>query len=249
MTISDILMHVIPDAPAELERLEVGFDLARRVHARLTGVYTSPGTDGKNEWARALFERAASRTCVETAWRCVDGGTSDAFLFIARRSDLIVLPSCDVDRSLTKRLPELTIVDAGRPVLILPAPTQASSIGLNVLVGWNGSKESTRALHDAMPILTLAERVNVLSVATEAGLQSFDDVLLLEHLHQHGVQAQLSKRSAEEASEEIASEARKTDVDLVVLGLHVSSQSQPLEMGDVSQRFVRTGSLPVLFSN
>src|SRR5580704_2099650 len=118
-----------------------------------------------------VFERAVSRTSIETTWRVVGGHSSRALLFQARRSDLAILPLGAAVGGGPDCAPELVALGSGRPVIILPAPANAMSIGHTVLVGWNDSRESARAVHDAMPILVAADKVVVLTVMGEDDLE------------------------------------------------------------------------------
>ena len=249
MTLADVLVRVVPGAPQELERLAVTVDLARRVHGRLNGVFVTQENDGKADWAHSLFDRAARRSSLETTWRVVPMRDDAGLLFLARRSDLAVLPSIGITPvSATPPLKQVPL-QSGRPVLILPPPRTEMSIGNIVLVGWNESRESARAIHDAMPILAEAERVFVLTVLKPEDPEPISDTALLEHLREQGVTAELVRRHGEEPADELASEARRTGADMIVIGLRRRVCSGELKLGDVSERFSRTGSIPVFCSH
>jgi nucleotide-binding universal stress UspA family protein len=249
VTFADILVRVIPTAAGELERLSVAVDLARRVESKLNGVFVA-GEDDKNaEWARSLFERAVVRSPLETSWRVVEGRVEAPLLYMARRSDMVILPSAGAMPNGRRREPDYVALQSGRPILILPAPTDESSTGNTVVVGWNESREAARAIHDAMPILMAAERVLVLTVRRPGEANLIADVALRHHLRQHGVVAEVEHRSSDDPAEEIAAAARRIDADMVVIGLRERDDGAPGELGDVSQRFIHTGSLPVFCSH
>jgi nucleotide-binding universal stress UspA family protein len=249
VTFADVMVRVIPSAPRELERLVVAVDLARRVGGRLNGVFVRQDHDDKADWAHALFDRAARRSSLETTWRVVPRHNGAGLLFLARRSDLAVLPSMGVLPVLAGHPLGEVSFESGRPVLILPPPQTDMSIGNTVLVAWNGSREAARAVHDALPILVEAEKVFVLTVLKPDAPEPIVDAPLLEHLRQHGVAAELLRRRSEEAGDEIASEARRTGADMIVIGLHRRASSGEIELGDVSERFGRTGSMPIFCSH
>jgi nucleotide-binding universal stress UspA family protein len=247
MSFADVLLRVVPTASDEVDRLAVAVDLAQRLHARLDGIFVNERGASKADWARNLFERAIARSPLETSWRVVDGPSASALLFHARRSDLTVLPAGTSVPGAPSRAPELIALESGRPALILPPPSASMSIGHRVLVGWNETRESCRAIHDAMPILMNADKVFVLTVMADDDLEPLADRRLAEHLLQHGVSAELERRHGD-AAEEIAAEARRLDVDLVVVGLHGSAEARPA-LGEVSRRFLRTMSVPVFCSH
>ena len=69
-------------------------------------------------------------------------------------------------------------------------------IGRRVLIGWNATREATRAVNDAMPLLTAADVVTVLTIdAREApdahGELPGADISL--HLARHGVRATIER--------------------------------------------------------
>src|SRR6185312_468764 len=142
MAFVDVLLRVVPAAADELERLAVAVDLTQRLHARLGGVFVAGDDDGPAaDWAHALFERAVSKTSLETNWRVLAGRSDAALLFQARRSDLAILPRGAAARTDERCAPAGVALASGRPVLILPdARVEALSIGHTVLVGWNDTR-------------------------------------------------------------------------------------------------------------
>lgn len=249
MTLADVLVRVVPGAPKELERLVVAVDLARRVYGRLNGVFVTQENHGKADWAHSLFDRAARRSSLETTWRVVPKSDDTGLLFLARRSDLAVLPSIGITPVSATPLLNQVPLESGRPVLILPPPRTEMSIGNIILVAWNESRESARAIHDAMPILAEAEKVYVLTVLKPDDPEPIADTALLEHLREQGVAAELVRRHSEEPADEIAAEARRIGADMLVIGLRRRVCSGELKLGDVSERFSRTGSIPVFCSH
>lgn len=247
MSFADVLLQVMPAEAQEFERLSVAVDLVKRLHGRLNGVFVAVNAGKESDWARTLFERAVSRTSLETTWRVLDGHSGAALLFQARRSDLSILPSAGMGADAARCPPELVALESGRPILILPTPTNEMSIGHIVLVAWNDTREFARAVHDAMPILVGADKVTVLTVLSEDDAEPLADRRLVEHLREHGVSAELARRRGDPVTEIIA-EAQQLDADILVFGLHRARDQSP-KLGEVSQRLVRTVSLPVFFSN
>ncbi len=58
---------------------------------------------------------------------------------------------------------ETALFDSGRPVLVVPQGF-SGTVGKRILFAWNGSTESARAISLAMPVLSGAEAIDVLSV-------------------------------------------------------------------------------------
>lgn len=242
MSFADVLLRVMPEADGELDRISVAVDLALRLQVRLDGVFIADGGATDSNWAQTLFERAVRRTSLETSWRVIHGHSDAALLFESRRTDLTILPSVATRRGGTPA-PETIALNSGRPVLVLPATE--ISIGHTVLVGWDNSRESVRAVHDAMPILMEADRVFLLTVMTEDDPEPIADRRFAEHLQRHGVSAEID-RCYGDAANEIAAEVRRQDADMLVIGLRTAAGGHGL--GEVSRRFIRSTSVPVFCS-
>jgi hypothetical protein len=56
------------------------------------------------------------------------------------------------------------LMASGVPVVIIPHGWKSETIGDNILVGWNASREARRAMADAMPFLSAARSATVLAV-------------------------------------------------------------------------------------
>ena len=67
-----------------------------------------------------------------------------------------------------------------------------------VLVAWNASREATRAVNDAMPLLAVAEEVTVLAIDPREGPNWHGQVPGADislHLARHGVKATINRSS------------------------------------------------------
>jgi len=249
MSIADILLRVVPSATDELSRLAVAVDLAQRLTARLDGVFVvvDPRSRRESSWAKTLFERAVSRTSLETTWRVVDGRSTAPLLFQARRADLAILPPSALVAGPECERPELVALQSGGPTLVLPHPRNAMSIGHTILVGWEETREAARALHDALPILESADSVYLLTVTKEEEPEPLGGRHLLDHLRQHGVPVEFVGRHGD-PGEEIAATARDIEADMLVLGLTSRDAASGVHLGDASSRFIRSMAFPIFFS-
>src|SRR3954469_7949088 len=95
---------------------------------------------------------------------------------------------------------ESALFDSGRPVLLVP-PTapEAATLGETIVVSWNGSSETARAVSFAMPFLVRARQVVVLTVkgATVEGPSGAE---IAATLRLHGVAATALTREDERRS-------------------------------------------------
>jgi len=170
---------------------------------------------------------------------------------LAAGADLVVLSQPDPDRLLAEfNTPEDVILACGRPVLMVPYQGDFDHVGERVLAAWNGTREATRALHDATPLMTTATAVTVLSVdpRTEA-----DDSrkALIHHLGRHGLAAspEATERRDRGIAEIIKARAVELGCDLVIMGAYSHSRLWEMVLGGATQDMLNSMTLPVLIAH
>ena len=99
--------------------------------------------------------------------------SADSLIDLGRLHDLTVLPVPLWDVLGRSEL-EAAIFGTGRPTLLLPSGKGKKTLQSldRVVVAWDYSREAARAMADAMPILSRAKKVNVVSVFGEKGIQT-----------------------------------------------------------------------------
>ena len=105
----------------------------------------------------------------------------------AHCSDLVVLTQADPearDHHSAQALVEQVVLSNARPTLLLPYACRLDAASNHAMVAWDDSREAARALSDALPLLRLAKRVQV--VSWNEGLGYDDETLRprLDALHQ-----------------------------------------------------------------
>lgn len=208
------------------------------------------------EAARAIFERAvAAGAAVRTEWRQVDGGVTASTVAAARCADLTIVGQPDPDEpsfSTPSALVEDLVFSAGGPILVVPYIGAGMPIR-RVLIGWNGSREAARAVHDALPLLLRAERVTVLSIAPEGGARpgAIPGADLCVALARHDVPAEAATAVAAgiEPGELLLSEAAAQSADLIVMGAYGRSRAREMLLGGATRTILRQMTVPVLFAH
>ncbi|MFM7420602.1 MAG: hypothetical protein ACKO54_13055 [Alphaproteobacteria bacterium] len=99
----------------------------------------------------------------------MEGTTPEILALHGCYADLLVLGRDDPESD-SAGLLETVLFDSGRPVLAIPFAGSFKSIGKRVLVGWNASREATRTLHDALPLIAKAENATVFLTNPKRGL-------------------------------------------------------------------------------
>ncbi len=276
MSLKTILCHVALDDRLDA-RLDIACELALAHDAHLAGLYVIPNpylpiqaasayipaelveaqrTRGEED-AGAAEERFVGHTTrngVNGEWRTANGETARAVGLHARYADVtIVGQDSPQQRAAGAELPSMVAMMAARPVIVVPAYGSYHDIGKRVLVCWNASREATRAVNDALPLLRAADAVTVLAVNPDQGgahgeLPGADIALFLAR---HGVQAEANKTHVEdiEVGELILSRASDFGADLIVMGAYGHSRLQEWVFGGVTRTLLSAMTRPVLISH
>jgi nucleotide-binding universal stress UspA family protein len=142
---------------------------------------------------------------------------------------------------------ETALFDSGRPVLVVP-PGFGGMVGKRILFAWNGSTESARAISLAMPVLSGADSIEVLSVegAMVPGPSAAE---IAESLRSHGLTVTSQHvKPGKSAGQTIVDRAVALGSDLIVKGAYTQSRLRQMIFGGVTRQLILNSPLPVLFS-
>jgi len=276
MSYKTILVHIDPGKRCSA-RVEVAIRLARQYDAHLVALHAiapfePPGyvmaemgpalIETQKHAAAAEMVRAEGEFTKQTSaagfrnieWRTAIDDPVDAMTLHARYADLIVIGQTgSSDRSnIADDFPERLVLAAGRPVLILPSAGSFPSVGKRILVAWNPSREATRAVTDAIPLLQLADKVHVMAVNPrrgEHGRVPGADIGL--YLARHGVRVEVKTDNGAEidVGNELLSRAADLDADLIVMGGYGHSRLKEWVLGGATRTILESMTAPVLMSH
>ncbi|PWT70335.1 MAG: universal stress protein [Proteobacteria bacterium] len=276
MTYKTILLHIDSGKCCPV-RVEIAAQLALRFDAHLIGLYamttghsaasrlfvTGPeiveqqrqvATEQARQ-AQALFDGAAQRGGLAKAeWRVSSDDALTALTMQARYADLVMIGQSEpwVDSGVDNAFARRAVLAAGRPVLVVPYIAGASTIGKNILLAWNASREATRATTDALPFLRSADAVAVVAVKPRG--KSHGEVPGVDigpYLARHGVSVKTSTVEAEEADVAtlLLSHAADLSSDLIVMGAYGHSRFSELVLGGATRTMLESMTVPVLMSH
>ncbi len=195
---------------------------------------------------REAFEARSSGLKAE--WRTADDSGPTAVGTIGRAYDLIVMPQPGPLPKMPESVFETALFDSGRPILVVPTGFNGM-VGKRVLFAWNGSTESARAISLAMPVLSGAEAIEVMSVdgAMVPGPTAAE---IAESLRSHGlnVTSQNVKPDGRSAGQTIVDTAIAGSCDLIVKGAYTQSRLRQMIFGGMTRHLILNCPLPVLFS-
>ncbi len=201
------------------------------------------------EQLKARFSELLGELAPAVAWREVEGDPRQVTLDAAHVADLTLVPQTE-DRGLEAIEPnvaEYLAMGAGGPVLVLPRCDWSLPVGRRILVGWNGSRQACRALHDALPLMAGAEQV-VLAALGDAAQASLEDALGL--LARHGVEARgLPLAAAARPGAALLEQVREQGADLLVMGAYGHSRLRELILGGTTRYVLQRAQVPVLASS
>ncbi len=270
----DLLVEV-DGSDAAIHRIDYSMRLARRFDAHLTGLCLiralalppAVGTymtaeleaqilDDENKRAEAALERfrkAASSEDIEFDTR-TDRGTpqehADIVSLHGRYADLTVIGQPDPEAITTSLDPGDVVMAAGGPVMIVPHIGTPKTTAENVMIAWNASRESARAVRDSMPLLEGAKSVEVVCFRPETTGSHGDlpgaDIGL--HLSRHGidVDVQIIEGRGIDVGNALLSHVADRGSDLLVMGCYGHSRLREAVLGGATRTILSTMTVPVL---
>jgi nucleotide-binding universal stress UspA family protein len=182
-----------------------------------------------------------------------DDDISDAALPLARAADAFVALRPNDRSEEPEGLIENLLFGTGRHLFLVPSDRKAMTQLDNIVVAWNGSRESARALAESLPYLHLARKVGVLVVEgenpTEADALKGNDAVL--HLRHHGINAVKYRAIGEEdeIADVLIAECRRLDANLLVMGSYGHSRLHELLPGSTTDRVLRRSPFPLLMAH
>jgi len=224
-----------------------------------TAVWIAARAQAETEAAalEADLRSALTRIAPEAEFRRSDaevGDGPDRFAEIGRYFDASVLGfDAEGGSDLQRRLFNAALFYSARPVIVVPQAAAQRGAPERVLVAWSPTREASRAVHDALPLLRGAEEVRIVVVddaraRAESGEPGAD---IAAHLARHGCAADVRfvPAGAGGVTSVLLDEARHFGADLIVLGGYGHSRLSQWMLGGVSRDIVARSAVPLLFSH
>ncbi|QDQ81095.1 universal stress protein [Paraburkholderia megapolitana] len=279
MTYKSILVHLNASEHAH-PRLELALRLARQFDAHLDGIYAmftpqpqplyvmagtaeyyldrEPARLERRAALERLFHAEVTRAELMGTWTATNEHASVAVRRAGRCSDLIVASQNDPDDPesyVGDQFPENLIMSVGRPVLLMPYAGAFSSLGTHVMVAWDGSREATRAIHDALPFIRRARKTTVV-IINEAKSGALANRIagsdIAAFTARHGVNVEVHDvelAHGEAIGDVLLSQAADLGADLLVMGCYGHARWHELVMGGVTRTILKSMTVPVLMSH
>lgn len=275
------LLVLLDDDPRCMQRSQLAVQLARRFESHLvglapTGLIEVPAVPGlgadfdaltrlawqqlreRAQRAASAFREGCSAAGLPSFETVVDEQDAAASLVRhAHCSDLAIVSQADpFDRRQRARqvLVEQAVLYSARPTLVLPYAGPLETVGRRVLIAWDDSREATRALTDALPMLRHAEQVQVVWW-NEGGMDDTDELqrrldALRQWLVWQGVVAEVRIEGTQVAIHDaMLSRAADLGSDLIVMGAYGHARWAESMLGGATRGLLQSMTVPVLMSH
>jgi nucleotide-binding universal stress UspA family protein len=226
------------------------------VSAEFSSSFVAKIHEEAEDAARAVLSRFAQQRPPAVALdlrprKALAGDVGLAVGHWARYHDLAILSQREFGRGDATDIIEGALFGAGRPILIVPYIFKGPVKLGTVLVAWDGSQTAARTLADALPLLTAAQRVEVVTVAEpsdETVARAHADIV--RHLARHGIAAEpRTLFSVGDVANTLLSHAADSGADLLVMGGYGHSRLRELVLGGTTRDILRSMTVPVLMAH
>lgn len=166
--------------------------------------------------------------------------------------DLTVMGRPDRILGNSEVLFEEVLFTAGRPVLLPGSDDKPPERVQKILLAWDGSSHSSRALAAALAVFDGIKEIDVVVVRGEKNLSAMVPAAnVAAHIERHGVRASTSELKVDEkgVSSIIDTHAVKSGADLVVMGAFGHSRLREFILGGVTRDLTKSSSRPLLLAH
>jgi nucleotide-binding universal stress UspA family protein len=239
-------------------RTRLAAALAVSLRAHLLGVFAPARTEAEAELARIgaqheatllgeTFRQRAQRDGVPSSDCRIDYRVAhDPLVELARCSDLVVLSQDDTG------LVQRVLMRGGCPLLVAPRGEAPATVGQRIMIAWDGLREASRAVRDALPLLAHAQQVHVVALEPQEGPQMsrrhLNDVRAW--LRRHRIETQLHWDVVRaDVGDELLLRATRFEADLIVMGGYGHLPAVEAIFGGVTRKVLSSAPVPVLVSH
>lgn len=204
------------------------------------------------------FRDVLRREGIKGDWEFEAGALLPAVAHRCQAADLVIVGQADPESPLpasARTLIEDILVTGGRPLLLIPYAGTFDKVGTNTLIGWTPTREASRAVHDALPLIPKGGKVTVLTIEASNPPPDVEELPTAEiaaHLARHGLDVSAARTVVSDGlspADALLDYASDITADLLVVGGYGHSRTREMIMGGVTRDLLRHMTLPVLMSH
>lgn len=208
----------------------------------------------KNQSAEKMFAKLALANGYEfkkkqrnkpvALWSERVGTPDKIYSIMGAVSDLIIVsrPS-KKGRCTARRYMMSAILNSSRPVIILPQ-LKAPTIGKSISIAWNQSPQALHAIAAAMPLLCLAEHVNIITCGPQNKLGP-KATHMIKYLRAWGIKAKHTVSTGKDDAHALLNGYKKSKSDLLIMGGYSHSRFKQRIFGGVTDYILNKANIPV----
>jgi len=187
---------------------------------------------------------------VSAAWHEVTGAATDLFTVWARTRDALVLGPRSPDGGFDLFSIGSVLLGCGRPVFLAGPSAQTEperSITGTIAVAWKETPEAARAATAAMPLLTKAKKVVVISAVEGSDTAPGDPGKLVRQLGWHGfnVESRTITPAGRSLPEAVMLNAVAAGADFMIMGCYGHSRFREFVFGGFTREVLNGAPLPI----
>jgi nucleotide-binding universal stress UspA family protein len=154
----------------------------------------------------------------------------------SKYSDLLMLGQDQPDDpdNASYGLADALLFEGACACMVVPHSGKLALPGKRILLTWNASRESARALREAMPMLKTAETLVVLSSEPDDA----DATIARGHPH-----------ADELARDAILGQAAEMDADMIVMGAYGHARLREIILGGVTRDLLKQSPIPLFLAH
>lgn len=248
---------------ARLVGIAYDIDVPRHIASLIPGFSLEQQRTASRLISQNLVDQFSERTkdagitSETTIMKCRGSKAAAKLAAFARNFDLSVLRQAhlrDKNSEWDAAVSEEVLISSGRPVLYIPYVGTQLTLPKKALIAWNCSRTSTRAIHDAIPMLKMTDKTTVL--ISDADPKMVEKMtrrcqVMVDHLKRHGINAEIVFASSKgnDTASTILNTLVDTGSDLLVMGGYGSSRLREHILGGVTKTILESMTTPVCMSN
>ena len=210
------------------------------------------------ERAATFEEKVRNEGIEEVDSLVIPGKLSEAAVKLSRHArnyDLIMLRQPNPDRVNYTRMQEFAedvMMHSGRPVFFMPYIGAHRIPCKKAMIAWDGTPSATRAVHNAIPLISRSQEVTILAIASKKVVEEdmmMDD--LATHLKRHGIDAKTKfiDPGTFDVQTAMQNELADNDIDILVMGGYGTPSLRQKIFGGVTHTILSSMITPILMSH